>query len=163
MTKGDEWVQTGHYSDSRGTVAGGRTSEGGKAISVTTDDGRSAFAKSGQTNNMYATHDGNVYKNTGTGWQTYEDGSWQPVEKPETRPEAKQRTTGTASAQQPGARTAGTSRAETAGTGARTMPTGSGSTAWSHNSAQLERDQAARSHSMQRTGSVGGGRGGRRR
>ena len=37
----------------------------------------------GKTSNgdMYAGHDGNVYKNTGSGWQTYNNGSWNDVNK----------------------------------------------------------------------------------
>ena len=33
---------------------------------------------------MYAAHDGNVYKNTGSGWQKYNNGSWNNVQKPST-------------------------------------------------------------------------------
>ena len=32
--------------------------------------------------NMYAGHDGNVYKNTGSGWQSYDNGNWNSVNKP---------------------------------------------------------------------------------
>src|SRR5947208_5813398 len=32
---------------------------------------------------MYAGHDGNVYKNTGNGWQKYDNGSWNSVNKPQ--------------------------------------------------------------------------------
>jgi hypothetical protein len=32
---------------------------------------------------MYAEHDGNVYKNTGNGWQKYDNGSWNSVNKPQ--------------------------------------------------------------------------------
>ncbi len=28
---------------------------------------------------MYAGHDGNVYKNTGSGWQKYDNGTWSTV------------------------------------------------------------------------------------
>jgi hypothetical protein len=28
---------------------------------------------------MYAAHDGNVYKNTGNGWQSYDNGNWNSV------------------------------------------------------------------------------------
>jgi hypothetical protein len=31
---------------------------------------------------MYAGHDGNVYKNTGSGWQKYNNGSWNSVNTP---------------------------------------------------------------------------------
>src|SRR5262249_29575436 len=32
---------------------------------------------------MYAGHDGNVYKNTGNGWEKYDNGSWNSVNKPQ--------------------------------------------------------------------------------
>ncbi len=40
---------------------------------------------------MYAGHDGNVYKNTGSGWQKYDNGSWNNVEKP-TQQQVQQKT-----------------------------------------------------------------------
>ena len=43
--------------------------------------GNSAAAKT-SNGDMYASHDGNVYKNTGSGWQTYNNGSWNNVQKP---------------------------------------------------------------------------------
>ena len=33
-------------------------------------------------NNTYADHNGNVYKDTGSGWQKNDNGSWNNVEKP---------------------------------------------------------------------------------
>jgi hypothetical protein len=30
---------------------------------------------------MYADHNGNVYRNTGSGWQKYDNGSWNTVDK----------------------------------------------------------------------------------
>jgi hypothetical protein len=35
-------------------------------------------------NNTYADHNGNVYKDTGSGWQKYDNGSWNDVQKPST-------------------------------------------------------------------------------
>jgi hypothetical protein len=32
---------------------------------------------------MYAGHNGNVYKNTGSGWSSYNNGSWNSVNKPQ--------------------------------------------------------------------------------
>ena len=188
VTRGDEWVHTGHYSDSRGTIAGAETSKGGKAIGVTTDQGRTTFAKSGQNNNMYATHDGNVYKNTGGGWQTYEDGEWKPVQKPVTGTgsgaEAQKRDAaqkdGTAQKGTPtekgaagrvstpersgGTAPTATSRAGSGkgGEGAEARAaTGSaprsGSSGWSQNSGQLERDRQARNSSVQRETRAGSG------
>ncbi|MBP7147675.1 MAG: hypothetical protein KBD01_09030 [Acidobacteria bacterium] len=172
VTRGDEWMHTGHYSDSRGTIAAAETSKGGKAIGVSTDDGRTAFAKSGKNNNMYAAHDGNVYRNTGGGWQTYDDGDWKPVEKPENVTGKSARSTKSGQEQPPAARAGGGAaeakqRPGAGGEGTRTVPARSGSSAWSQNSAQVQRDQRARTSSMQRQrvagARPGGGGGGRRR
>ncbi len=188
VSRGDDWVHTGHYSDSRGTVRGAETSKGGKAIGVTTDAGHTTVAKSGQNNNMYATHDGNVYKNTGGGWQTYQDGQWQPVEKPQPPPKSGKGsaapTQGTSPQERASAQGAGRERVSAAGerpggggagTQEKVWPGGTrtGSAEWSRNSAELTRDQEARARSAQRQGSAGssgrglggrsGGGGGRRR
>ena len=40
--------------------------------------GTRAVAKT-SSGNMYATHDGNVYKNTGNGWSSYDNGNWNSV------------------------------------------------------------------------------------
>ena len=53
-------VNSAHYSDSNGTVAGATSSNG----------------------NKYATANGNAYKNTGSGWDKESDGSWNSVQKP---------------------------------------------------------------------------------
>src|SRR5262249_6196264 len=44
--------------------------------------GNSAVGKTA-SGNMYAGHDGNVYKNTGNGWEKYDNGSWNQVNKPQ--------------------------------------------------------------------------------
>ena len=44
--------------------------------------GNSAAGKTA-SGNMYAEHDGNVYKNTGNGWDKYDNGSWNSVNKPQ--------------------------------------------------------------------------------
>ena len=44
--------------------------------------GNTAVGKTA-SGNMYAGHDGNVYKNTGNGWQKYDNGSWNSVNKPQ--------------------------------------------------------------------------------
>src|SRR5207245_11336185 len=52
---------------------------------------------------MYAGHDGNVYKNTGNGWQKYDNGSWNSVNKPQPNwqgAESSQQRTGSQSSQQ---------------------------------------------------------------
>ncbi len=39
---------------------------------------------------MYAGHDGNVYKNTGSGWQSYNNGSWNNVNTQQAQQKAQQ-------------------------------------------------------------------------
>ena len=78
VSNGNKSAYTQHYSNSKGTVATARTSTGGAAASVSTRYGDTAAAKT-SSGNMYATHDGNVYKNTGNGWKSYDNGSWNPV------------------------------------------------------------------------------------
>ena len=72
----------GHYSTANRTVAGISGSEGGKAAGASTARGTTAVGKTA-SGNMYAGHDGNVYKNTGNGWQKYDNGSWNSVNKPQ--------------------------------------------------------------------------------
>lgn len=81
VTKGNQAVQTGHVSNSQGTIAGARSTSGAKAIA-----GSGAYGSGGAVKtaggDMYAGHDGNVYKNTGNGWQQYNNGGWDSVNKP---------------------------------------------------------------------------------
>ncbi len=110
VSRGDEWVHTGYYSDSRGTVAGAETSQGGRAAAVQTDRGAvagvetaeggraravqtdqsTAYAARDADNNLYAGRDGNVYQYNDDGWSTYNDGAWQSVEPPEGSTERRQ-------------------------------------------------------------------------
>jgi hypothetical protein len=80
VSRGSQSATMGHYSTANGTVAGASTSAGGKAMGANTAWGNSAAGKTA-SGNMYAEHDGNVYKNTGNGWQKYDNGSWNSVNK----------------------------------------------------------------------------------
>ena len=82
VSRGNQSATMGHYSTANGTVAGVSTSQGGKAVGANTAWGNSAAGKT-SSGNMYAEHDGNVYKNTGDGWQKYNDGSWNSANKPQ--------------------------------------------------------------------------------
>jgi hypothetical protein len=79
VTKGDKWAQTGHYSDSRGTVAGARGSEGGRVVGASGQNGSGFLGQSG-SGDVYAGKDGNAYKRTDNGWQQYENGAWNAVD-----------------------------------------------------------------------------------
>jgi len=76
---------TQHYSNANGTAASAQTSKGGYAAGVNTAHGTTAAGKT-SNGDMYAGHDGNVYKNTGSGWEKYDNGSWNTVQKPTTNP-----------------------------------------------------------------------------
>ena len=70
VSRGNKSATMGHYSTANGTVAGISGSQGGKAAGASTAWGNTAAGKTA-SGNMYAGHDGNVYKNTGNGWQKY--------------------------------------------------------------------------------------------
>ena len=82
-SKNGETAYTQHASNAYGTAASAQTSAGGKAAGVNTAHGTTAAGKT-SSGDMYASHDGNVYKNTGSGWQSYNNGSWNNVQKPTT-------------------------------------------------------------------------------
>jgi len=82
--RGDQWAQTAHRSNSNGTIAGGRTSEGGRAVGGV-GYGGSGFVAQDKNNNMYAGKDGNVYKKDSSGnWSKYGNGGWSSVPPPST-------------------------------------------------------------------------------
>ncbi len=81
VSKGGQSAYTQHVSTAQGTRASMQTTSGGKAVGASTARGTTTVGKTG-SGNMYAGHDGNVYKNTGSGWQKYDNGSWSNVQKP---------------------------------------------------------------------------------
>src|SRR5437773_2226381 len=85
VSRGNQSATMGHYSTANGTVAGISGSQGGKAAGASTAWGNTAVGKTA-SGNMYAGHDGNVYKNTGNGWQKYDNGGWNSVDKPSSSP-----------------------------------------------------------------------------
>jgi hypothetical protein len=102
VSRGNKSASMGHYSTANGTVAGISGSQGGKAVGASTAWGNTAAGKTA-SGNMYAGHDGNVYKNTGNGWQKYDNGSWNSVNKPQPNwqgAESSQQRTGSESDQQ---------------------------------------------------------------
>src|SRR5450432_418317 len=78
VSNGNKSAYTQHYSNANGTVATAQGSGGGSMAAASTKYGNTAAAKTA-SGNMYATHDGNVYKNTGSGWSSYNNGSWNSV------------------------------------------------------------------------------------
>src|SRR5436190_3666547 len=102
VSRGNQSATMGHYPTANGTVAGAADSQGGKVAASSTKWGNTAVGKTA-SRNMYAGHDGNVYKNTGNGWQKYDNGSWNSVNKPQPNwqgAESSQQRTGSESYQQ---------------------------------------------------------------
>jgi hypothetical protein len=79
VSQGNKSAYTQHYSTANGTTASAQGSQGGKAYGTSTAYGNTAAGKS-SNGDMYAGHDGNVYKNTGSGWQKSNgSGGWNDV------------------------------------------------------------------------------------
>ena len=79
VSQGNKSATTQHYSTANGTVASGQGSQGGKAYGTSSAYGNTAAGKT-SSGDMYAGHDGNVYKNTGSGWQKSNgSGGWTNV------------------------------------------------------------------------------------
>jgi len=79
VQQGNKSAYTQHYSTANGTVASAQGSQGGKAYGTSSAYGNTAAGKS-SNGDLYAGHDGNVYKNTGSGWQKSNgSGGWTDV------------------------------------------------------------------------------------
>jgi hypothetical protein len=117
VSRGNQSATMGHYSTANGTVAGAADSQGGKVAASSTKWGNSAVGKTA-SGNMYAGHDGNVYKNTGNGWQKYDNGSWNSVNKPQPNwqgAESSQQRTASESYQQRSSAASSSDRSSTGG------------------------------------------------
>lgn len=90
VSKNGNTAYTQHASNAYGSVGTVQTSQGGKGAASSTAYGNTAAGKTAN-GDMYAGHDGNVYKNTGSGWEKYDNGSWTDVQKP-TQQQVQQKT-----------------------------------------------------------------------
>lgn len=73
--RGDQWVQSGYYSNRQGTVAGARGSEGGAIVTGSGQHGSGTVVRD-REGNVYAGKDGNVYKKGDEGWHKREGDTW---------------------------------------------------------------------------------------
>jgi hypothetical protein len=139
VQRGDNWAQTAHRENYRtGTSTGAiRTSEGGGAVSRSGAAGRTTVGRT-QGGDVYAGHDGNVYRRTeGGGWeQSNGSGGWNPVEGG-------------------GGQAATQARDRAAQGGAQAGTTATQSRAGTGTTGQLERDSGARATGNQRTADRG--------
>jgi len=67
-SKNGNTAYTQHASNSNGTVASAQTSAGGSAVAASGKYGNSGAVGQTANGNKYAAANGNVYKNTGSGW-----------------------------------------------------------------------------------------------
>jgi hypothetical protein len=86
-TRGNTTVTSQHYSTAQGTNFSAQSSSGAKVAGTSMGPGSSAVGKT-SNGDLYASHNGNVYKNTGSGWQGYNNGSWNNTNKPAQTPSA---------------------------------------------------------------------------
>jgi len=73
VKRGSEWAR----------VTGRENLAGGSSLRWNTSNGQ-GFIREGRRGDLYAGRDGNVYRNTGDGWQRF-DGGWHDVQRPEPR------------------------------------------------------------------------------
>jgi hypothetical protein len=136
-------------------------SGGGQGISVSGEGpGRTTIGKSG-SDDLYAGHDGNIYKKTDDGWQHYEDGNWTPADSSRAdsyRQMGPEAASATGAQQRP---TDSVARQQPAGGSWQTQPRET-----TRSSSQLDRDYAARQRGnqqyRQRSGGMSRGMGRRR-
>jgi len=84
VSRGGQTAYTQHYSTAQGTVGRAETSAGGQAVAGK-GAYNSGYAAKSSSGDLYAGKDGNVYRNTGSGWEKYGgDGNWNTVSTPKT-------------------------------------------------------------------------------
>ncbi len=134
-------VATDTFRKGDSSVTRAEGSGGGSAVSVGNDGNRTTIAESAG-GDIYAGHDGNVYRKTDDGWQKHQDGGWSDVDVPD-RPNAgaggdTPRYGGTGSLESRGTGDRAGQRDSSVGSpGTQTRPANS-------NYSQLNRDAAAR-------------------
>ncbi len=81
VSQGDKWASSGHTTNEATGVTHGWADDSAGQSAQYAHKGDTSAATTG-SGDKYAAHDGNVYKNTGSGWQSYNNGSWNNVQKP---------------------------------------------------------------------------------
>ena len=80
VQRGDDWARSARVSNAQTgtTTRGVQTSGGAGAVTRTDADGRSTVAR-GAGGDVYAGHDGNVYRKQNGSWQQWGDTGWTPT------------------------------------------------------------------------------------
>jgi len=134
VARGDDWARTARVTNNRGTTTRvSQGSGGGEAISRRGGVGGNTTVGRTGSGDVYAGHDGNVYRKQGDGWQKWDNGGWNDANRPQ--PTDAQRDA------------------------ARQRATDANARAGSATTSQLDRDARARTQGTQRTGDYGNYRG----
>ena len=82
VQRGDQWATTARYTNNVTGKTTRVTRERGRRRAISrTGAGGDAVARTG-SGDVYAGHDGNVYRKQGDSWQKYGDGGWNSVDRP---------------------------------------------------------------------------------
>jgi len=131
VARGDQWATTSRVTNNvTGTTR--RVTEGsggGESYRKTGPGGSTTVGRTG-SGDVYAGHDGNVYRKQGDSWQKYDNGGWNNANQPT-----------------PNNRVSGVDRATGTGDRVNSRPAGLDSAT----SGQLNRDSAARAEGTTRT------------
>jgi hypothetical protein len=98
VTRGNDWATSQRVTNNVTGATTRRTTTSGGGSAVTRNGAglgnNSGVARTG-SGDVYAGRDGNVYRNTGSGWQQYDSGGWNsvPGATPQQREQAQQRAT----------------------------------------------------------------------
>ncbi|HZR26668.1 MAG TPA: hypothetical protein VFA59_23945 [Vicinamibacterales bacterium] len=89
VQRGDQWASTSRATNRQtGTTTRATTGSGGGGAITRNQAGPGGVSGAARTagGDVYAGRDGNVYRNTGSGWQKYDSGGWNSVNKPSQMP-----------------------------------------------------------------------------
>jgi hypothetical protein len=78
---GSNWARGGYQSTSRGTIAAGETSKGGKGVAFEGVNGNAGYLGKNASGDVYAGGNGNVYKRDNGQWYQNQNGSWDAINK----------------------------------------------------------------------------------
>lgn len=84
VSQGDKWASASHTTNANGVTRASAQNSSGQWAEAS-HYGNTTVG-TGSSGDLYAGHDGNVYKKTDSGWQSYSNGSWNSVQKPAQSP-----------------------------------------------------------------------------
>jgi hypothetical protein len=80
---GNDWARGGYQSTSRGAIAAGETSAGGKGVAFEAANGKNGYLARSGSGDVYAGANGSVYKRDNGQWYQNQNGSWNAMSRDE--------------------------------------------------------------------------------